>query len=102
MSFRSVAQAEHPLQLGDASLVAFTLLVELEEGVGLLEEVGLPVREQVGAECVLAARLGRGRLAGEGVEDDLGPELGREATTFPHRGEPPIEQVTSLCTWSDS
>jgi glycosyltransferase involved in cell wall biosynthesis len=69
--------------------------------VGTLEEVGLPEREQVGAQGVLAARLGRELPAGQDVEHDLGLELGSEPPSLPHRGVPPIEPVRSLCTWSD-
>src|SRR3982750_4125525 len=74
------------------------LLVALEEGVEPLEDGGLPGGQQVGAEGMPAADLGRGLGAGQDLQDDLGLELGREAAAFLHAGASPFGPPGSLCT----
>src|SRR5512135_2021677 len=64
----------------------------------LLQESGLPGGQQIGAEGMPAAHLGWGLGPGQDLQDDLGLELGREATSFLHAGASPFGPPGSLCT----
>src|SRR5512135_2833747 len=64
----------------------------------LLQESGLPGGQQIGAEDMPAAHLGWGLGPGQDLQDDLGLELGREATSFLHAGASPFGPPGSLCT----
>lgn len=86
------------LQFGDASLVLVTLLVGLEQSVGLLDDGGLPGAQQIGAESMLAANLRWGLNARQDFQDNLSLELRGESAAFLHSSASPFGPQRSLCT----
>src|SRR5512135_287207 len=72
--------------------------VALEEGVSSLQEGRLPGGQEVGAEGVPAARLGRRLDSGQDLQDDLGLELGRESAASLHTDASPFGPPGSLYT----
>src|SRR5512143_2634741 len=72
--------------------------VALEEGVSPLQEGRLPGGQEVGAEGVPPARLGRRLDSGQDLQDDLGLELGRESAASLHSDASPFGPPGSLLT----